>query len=114
MSEADQGTPQREPQPATGPSGPEWVIRHTGSDGRAHEARIVSVGATLRTYDVDGAPVISGFAADEVCPAYRGKQLMPWPNRVGDGRFCVIDFEFATILDDGTGHPVSLKPILPP
>ena len=87
MSEADQGTPQREPQPATGPSGPEWVIRHTGSDGRAHEARIVSVGATLRTYDVDGAPVISGFAADEVCPAYRGKQLMPWPNRVGDGRY---------------------------
>ena len=56
MSEADQGTPQREPQPATGPSGPEWVIRHTGSDGRAHEARIVSASmvgrspCTLMTY----------------------------------------------------------------
>ena len=34
--------------------------------------------------------------------------------RVSDGRFCVIDFEFATILDDGTGKPVTLKPILPP
>lgn len=30
--------------------------------------------------------------------------------RVSDGRFCVIDFEFATILDDGTGHQISLKP----
>ena len=27
-----------------------------------------------------------------------------------DGRFCIIDFEFATILDDGTGHSISLKP----
>jgi tRNA A-37 threonylcarbamoyl transferase component Bud32 len=30
--------------------------------------------------------------------------------RVADGRFCIIDFEFATILDDGTGRSVSLKP----
>lgn len=30
--------------------------------------------------------------------------------RVSDGRFCLIDFEFATILDDGHGQPVSLKP----
>jgi len=34
--------------------------------------------------------------------------------RIADGRFCVIDFEFATILDDGTGHAVSLKPTLNP
>jgi len=33
--------------------------------------------------------------------------------RVGDGRFCVIDFEFATLLeDDGSGLPLSLKPAL--
>ncbi|MBM3852159.1 MAG: serine/threonine protein phosphatase [Verrucomicrobia bacterium] len=30
--------------------------------------------------------------------------------RVSDGRFCIIDFEFATILDDGTGHAISLRP----
>jgi tRNA A-37 threonylcarbamoyl transferase component Bud32 len=30
--------------------------------------------------------------------------------RVSDGRFCIIDFEFATILDDGTGREISLKP----
>lgn len=30
--------------------------------------------------------------------------------RVSDGRFCIIDFEFATILDRGDGQPDSLKP----
>lgn len=30
--------------------------------------------------------------------------------RVADGRFCLIDFEFATILDGGDGRPVTLKP----
>ncbi|MBL9188626.1 MAG: serine/threonine protein phosphatase [Opitutaceae bacterium] len=30
--------------------------------------------------------------------------------RIADGRFCVIDFEFATILDDGTGRSISLRP----
>jgi tRNA A-37 threonylcarbamoyl transferase component Bud32 len=30
--------------------------------------------------------------------------------RVADGRFCIIDFEFATILDRGDGRPASLKP----
>jgi tRNA A-37 threonylcarbamoyl transferase component Bud32 len=30
--------------------------------------------------------------------------------RRSDGRFCLIDLEFATILDGGDGRPVSLKP----
>ena len=30
--------------------------------------------------------------------------------RTSDGRFCIIDFEFATLLDGGDGRPVSLKP----
>ena len=34
--------------------------------------------------------------------------------RASDGRFCIIDFEFATIHDDGTGHSVSLKPATGP
>lgn len=30
--------------------------------------------------------------------------------RAADGRFCIIDFEFATIFDAGNGQPASLKP----
>lgn len=41
---------------------------------------------------------------------HEDRELRNITYRVGDGRFCVIDFEFATILDRGDGIPVSLKP----
>ncbi len=43
---------------------------------------------------------------------HEDRELRNITYRISDGRFCVIDFEFATILDDGTGHAVSLKPSL--
>lgn len=68
------------------PGGLGWVIRHEAPDG-LHEASVTQIGATLRTYTIDGRPLISGFAAEQVRPAYRGAVLMPWPNRVRDGRY---------------------------
>jgi tRNA A-37 threonylcarbamoyl transferase component Bud32 len=41
---------------------------------------------------------------------HEDRELRNITYRVSDGRFCVIDFEFATILDDGNGHAVSLQP----
>jgi predicted Ser/Thr protein kinase len=41
---------------------------------------------------------------------HEDRELRNITYRVSDGRFCIIDFEFATILDDGTGHSISLKP----
>lgn len=82
------------------PGGQEWVIRHESpglpgegpsgegpSGARVQEAAIVQVGATLRRYTVDGVPRVHGFGADVRSPAYRGAVLLPWPNRVGDGRY---------------------------
>ena len=43
---------------------------------------------------------------------HEDRELRNITYRVADGRFCVIDFEFATILDDGSGHSISLKPTL--
>ena len=45
---------------------------------------------------------------------HEDRELRNITYRVSDGRFCVIDFEFATILDDGTGRSVSLKPAVLP
>ena len=45
---------------------------------------------------------------------HEDRELRNITYRVADGRFCIIDFEFATILDDGTGRSVSLKPSLNP
>jgi tRNA A-37 threonylcarbamoyl transferase component Bud32 len=45
---------------------------------------------------------------------HEDRELRNITYRIADGRFCIIDFEFATILDDGTGNPVSLLPSLTP
>jgi tRNA A-37 threonylcarbamoyl transferase component Bud32 len=45
---------------------------------------------------------------------HEDRELRNITYRVADGRFCIIDFEFATILDDDTGRSVSLKPSLTP
>jgi aldose 1-epimerase len=66
----------------TFPSGAQWTLRH----GR-QEATIVEVGGGLRTYRVDGVDVLAGYAEDELCTSGRGQVLMPWPNRIRDGRY---------------------------
>jgi tRNA A-37 threonylcarbamoyl transferase component Bud32 len=40
---------------------------------------------------------------------HEDRELRNITYRISDGRFCVIDFEFATLLDGGSGT-VSLKP----
>ena len=70
------------------PSGRQYVL--TSGD---QEAVITEVGAGLRTYAVDGRDVIDGFGEDEMCSIARGQLLLPWPNRIEDGRY-----EFAGAL----------------
>ncbi|HST66511.1 MAG TPA: aldose 1-epimerase family protein [Mycobacteriales bacterium] len=53
----------------------------------AHRAVVVEVGGGLREYTVDGAPVVDGYAAAEMCSGGRGQTLTPWPNRLADGRY---------------------------
>ena len=48
---------------------------------------IAAVGATLRSYRVDGQDVIDGFSIDETSSAGRGQVLAPWPNRLEDGTY---------------------------
>jgi aldose 1-epimerase len=62
-------------------------------------AVVVGVGAGLRAYSVGGRPILDGYGGDEVCPSGRGQQLVPWPNRIEDGRY-----EF-----DGRSHQLALN-----
>jgi aldose 1-epimerase len=64
------------------PSGDQHVIEH----GQAR-AVITEVGATLRSYTVDGRAVVDGFEEADICRDGRGQVLCPWPNRLGDGRY---------------------------
>lgn len=51
------------------------------------EAEIASIGASLRSLTVGGRDLVVPYGEDEVRPLYRGAVLVPWPNRVVDGRY---------------------------
>ncbi len=53
----------------------------------AQRAVVTEVGAGLRTYTVDGLDVLDGYAEGEMCSGGRGQLLIPWPNRIRDGRY---------------------------
>jgi aldose 1-epimerase len=64
------------------PTGEQYEI----SSGR-HRAVITEVGATLRSFSVDGRDVVRGFGVQDMISGGRGQNLIPWPNRIRDGRY---------------------------
>lgn len=64
------------------PSGEQWTIRHGDQ-----EATLVEVGGGLRAYAAAGTDILAGYGVDEQAGAGRGQLLVPWPNRVRDGRY---------------------------
>jgi len=66
------------------PSGAQYALR--SADGRA-TAEITQVGASLRAFTVDGVDLVPRYALDAATPAGSGIVLVPWPNRVRDGRW---------------------------
>ncbi len=64
------------------PTGEQFEIR-----GGGYRAVVTEGGATLRELEHDGLPLVDGFGEDEMPRAGRGQLLMPWPNRIRDGRY---------------------------
>jgi len=50
-------------------------------------ADVTQVGATLRALSTQGVEVLAGFGANADCCDARGQVLIPWANRVKDGRW---------------------------
>lgn len=65
-----------------GPSGTQLELTH--DDQRAV---VVEVGGGLRTYSVGERELLDGYGAEEMCSSGRGQVLIPWPNRIEDGRY---------------------------
>ncbi len=78
------------------PSGDQHEIRHG-----QQRAVVVEVGGGLRCYTVAGSEVIDGYNERERCSGGRGQVLIPWPNRLRDGRY-----EF-----DGERHQLALNEV---
>jgi aldose 1-epimerase len=50
-------------------------------------AVVVEVGGGLRSYAVAGREILDGYGPDEQAQSGRGQLLIPWPNRLEDGRY---------------------------
>jgi aldose 1-epimerase len=74
------------------PSGEQFEISY--GDQRA---TVVEVGGGIREYSVGGRDVLNGYSADEMCDGAHGAPLIPWPNRLADGRyrFDGVDYQVA-------------------
>jgi aldose 1-epimerase len=64
------------------PSGDQFEIVH----GEQH-ATIVEVGAGVREYAVAEQEVLQPYGMAEMCDGAHGAPLIPWPNRLADGRY---------------------------
>jgi aldose 1-epimerase len=64
------------------PTGEQYEI----SSGK-HRAVVAEVGAALRSFTFDGRDVVHGFDVMETITGGRGQNLIPWPNRIRDGRY---------------------------
>ena len=83
----------------TNPTGEQYSISH----GR-HAAVVTEVGASLRSLRVDGQEWLWTFAANQVPQGSQGRQLLPWPNRIRDGRYSFDGAEYQLPITEVPRH----------
>lgn len=81
------------------PTGEQYELRR--GDQRAV---VTQVGAALRLYRVGERDVVMPFGADELSPAVHGGVLVPWPNRIRDGRYTFDGAEHQLALTEPERH----------
>jgi aldose 1-epimerase len=87
-----------EPSPAA-PSGQQHEI--AAGD---YTAIVVEVGAGLRQLSLASRDIVDGYAEAEICSGGRGQLLLPWPNRVLDGRYEFADQSRQLALTEPAKH----------
>ncbi|WP_129662935.1 hypothetical protein [Phytoactinopolyspora endophytica] len=79
----------------------EHVLRHGGQ-----QAVIVEQGGGVRTYSSAGVDLVAGYPPGTVCPNARGQWLVPWPNRIREGRYVFDGEEHHLPVDPGTSTAI--------
>lgn len=84
------------------PSGEQYEIL----SGEQH-ATIVEVGGGIRSYTHGEREVLQGYAREAVCDGAHGAVLVPWPNRLADGRYDFAGVEHQLALSEpATGSAI--------
>lgn len=81
------------------PSGEQYEIAAAG-----YAAVVTESGAALRRLTHHGRELVDGFGEDEMSSQGRGQLLMPWPNRIRDGRYTFGGRELQLGLTDPGHH----------
>jgi len=82
------------------------VVAPTGDqfeiNGGGYRAVVTECGAALRLLEHEGRPVVDGFLEDAMPGGGRGQLLIPWPNRIRDGRYSFDGRDFQLGLSEAT------------
>ncbi len=77
------------------PTGSQFLL-----EGQGQRAVVTEVGATLRSWRVGEHEQLDTFPVDELDDDYRGKVLVPWPNRIRDARYVLRGTEYRTAISE--------------
>ena len=77
------------------PTGSQFLLESHGQ-----RAVVTEVGATLRSWRADDREQLDTFPIDELGEDFRGKVLVPWPNRIRDGRYVFDGIEHRTPISE--------------
>ncbi|MQA14610.1 MAG: aldose epimerase [Pseudonocardiaceae bacterium] len=65
---------------------------------------VTEVGGGLRHYSIGQRAVLDGYGRDEMATGARGQTLIPWPNRIADGRYRFADAQHTLALTEPEAH----------
>jgi aldose 1-epimerase len=81
------------------PSGEQYVI-----ESGSQRATVVEVGGGIREYSVGDRPVLDPYPLGAMCDGAHGVPLLPWPNRLADGRYTFDGAEYQVELSEPERH----------
>lgn len=84
---------------APSPSGEQFEIAYA-----EQRATIVEVGGGVREYVVGERPVLEPYPLQAMCDGGHGAPLIPWPNRIADGRYRFDDVDYQVALTEPGKH----------
>lgn len=68
------------------------------------QATITEVGGGVREYSVAGRPVLDPYPVESMCDGAHGAPLIPWPNRLADGRYHFDGADYQVALTEPDKH----------
>lgn len=81
------------------PSGEQFEIAHD-----EQRATIVEVGGGVRDYVHSERAVLDPYPLQDICDGGRGTPLIPWPNRLADGRYHFEGRDYQVALSEPESH----------